>query len=107
MNPLKDPEDLGEATQLINAYARNDWVKFTYSSHALQRQGERIIPNDLVELALRTGSAVSVKKEVRKGRLCYAYEVKMIDQYGHVTVITAIAGPMHLVIVSTYTNISD
>jgi hypothetical protein len=107
MTSLADPEDLDEATKLINQYASSDWARFTYTNHAFDRQSGRIISNELVELALRQGMAVSFRKEIVNGRLRYKYKVRMVDTYGHVTVITAIAGPMHLVIVSTFTNVPD
>lgn len=107
MSSIADPEDLGAATRLINSYARSDWVRITYSKHAQEQQGKRIICNDLVELTLRQGVVVGVRKEVVRDVLQHKYEVKFVDEYGHITVITAIQGPMHLVIVSTFTDVPD
>lgn len=107
MSPVADPEDLDAATRLINSYALSDWVRITYSSHAHEQQGKRIICNDLVELTLRQGVVVGVRKEVVGNVLRYKYEVEFVDKYGCITVITAIAGPMHLIIVSTFTDVSD
>ena len=107
MNLLPDPEDLHAATKVINQYASSDWVRWTYSKHARERQSDRVICNDLVELALREGVVVAVTKVVVRNCIQYRYEVEYRDRYGRLTVITALAGPHHLVIVSTYTDIPD
>lgn len=107
MNPLDDPEDLDEATRIINLYAESDWCDVSYSEHALERIEQRVFPNDLITLVLRTGSAVGVRSDVIKDRKRWSYEVELVDQYGRATVITAIAGRFKLHIVSVYTDIPD
>ena len=107
MNPLGDPEDLDEATRTINQYAQSDWCDVSYSEHALQRIEERVFPNDLIILVLRTGNVVGVRSDVIKDRKRWRYEVELVDQYGRATVITAIPGRFKLHIVSAYTDVPD
>lgn len=108
MNPLVDPEDLDEATQVINRYSQSDWVDISYSRHARERLQERIIPNDVLVMTLQTGRVVGVRSEMLpNARLRFSYEVEMVDRYGRVTVITAIPGRCKLHIVSVYTDIPD
>lgn len=107
MNPLVDPEDLDEATRAINHYASSDWCDFTYTEHALERIEQRIFPNDLISLTLRSGRVVGVKSEIVKDRKRWSYEVTFTDEYGRATVITAIPGRYKLRIVSVYTDIPD
>lgn len=107
MSPLADPEDLDEATRVINAYVANDWCQISFSDHARERIAERQIPNDVITQALQVGRVVGVRVEVFKDRLTYKYEVEMIDRYGRVTVITAIPRSQRLHIVTVYTDIPD
>ncbi|KGM54192.1 hypothetical protein N799_09945 [Lysobacter arseniciresistens ZS79] len=108
MNPLSDPEDLHEATRVINSYAQSDWCGIAFSRHARERMAERFIPGDVITSALKSGTVVDVRTEVTQaGRRIYKYEVEMRDQYGRVTVVTAVPGRLKLLVVTAYTDIPD
>jgi hypothetical protein len=107
MNPLLDPDDPDEATRTINDYAISDWTKFTYSTHAKEQMGARRVPIDIVQLTLRQGRVTEIRQEIKGQNLCYSYRVDMIDKYGTATVVTAIVGPHHLLIVTVFTDVPD
>ncbi|MNC15919.1 hypothetical protein D3C75_637600 [compost metagenome] len=108
MYPLNDPEDINEATQLINQYAASDWCKFIYTQHAKERAALRVIPADVIQSVLANGQVIEVRKEAYpNGRARYAYNVQLIDRYGRVNVVTAVVGSFQLLVVTTYTDVPD
>ncbi len=108
MYPLNDPEDINEATKLINQYASSDWCRFTYTKHASERAEQRVVPVDVIQAVLAHGQVIEARREeLPKGRSRYAYNVQLIDRYGRVNVVTAVVGSFHLLVVTTYTDIPD
>ncbi|WP_238534992.1 hypothetical protein [Xanthomonas phaseoli] len=68
----------------------------------------RQVPADVVQSTLAQGHVIEVRtEEVASGRIRYTYNVKLVDKYGHVNVVTAVVGSFHLLIVTTYTDLSD
>lgn len=102
MNPLSNPTDIAEATERINAYARNDWAKITIAKHAKERQRERVIPYDVLLLALREGTVTDYRTSIVRGELIYSYRVVYRDKYGEIVAPTIILGPMRLLVKTTW-----
>lgn len=105
MFPLTDPEDLDEATHLINQYASSDWCRISYTRHAQERAQQRMVPADVVQNTLAFGNVVEARREeFSPGRVRYSYNVQLVDRYGRVNVVTAVVAKFHLVVVTTYAD---
>jgi len=85
-----DPQDLEEATALINAAAADPATEIQYVYHADQRKEERQVNPIIVQRALREGEARRVDIDNHKGRVTYRYRFVYEDQYGTVEPVVKI-----------------
>ncbi|MEO5622519.1 MAG: hypothetical protein ABIQ78_03730 [Dokdonella sp.] len=107
MNPLKDPEDLGAATLLINQYAASDWTAVSYTLHAREMLAKRAIPQGVLEIVLRSGAVVECRTGVHGTLLQHCYKVRWVDKFGAINAITVIPGFHKLRIVTIFPDESD
>lgn len=98
--PINDPNDLAEATRVINLYASDDRTTIRYTQHAQDRCSERALSPIWIQDVLKYGVAVEVRCEQLHGKRIYKYKVEYTDRYGVTAVVTVVNVPYKLTIVT-------
>lgn len=98
---LKDPNDIAEATRLINTMAADPDTTVSYTKHGRDRQDERNVPSGTIQLALERGHVEEVRPPNGEHR-DYRYRVRFTGENDRIDVVTVIISRRRLLIVTAW-----